>query len=149
MSNPFDIGPIAPERNPPITPQYYQPTAFNITAISLGPTTTFTITSPPYLPVPIANNFVLGQLVRILIPFTYGTRQLNEQTGYVIALSSNQVTVNINSTKYDPFIANPAYGPTLPQILPIGDVNSGAINTTGRIQNGTTILGSFQNISPL
>lgn len=138
---PPDIGPIAPERNPPIHPEYYQPHLFFIIAISLGVTTTITTSIP--------HDYVIGQMVRLLIPDTYGSRRLNEQQGIVISIpSSTQVTLNINSQGVDPFISSPAFGPTRPQIAAIGDINMGQVNN-GRPNNLTFIPGSFINISPL
>ena len=93
--------------------------------IGLGPTTTVTTSIP--------HNYVIGQLVRLLIQPTYGSYQLNEQTGYVIAIPCNPSNIsNMDSKDSNPFIPNPSYGPTLPQILAIGDKNSGVISTTGR-----------------
>lgn len=139
-SSPFP-GPIAPESNPPINPQYYQPSLFYISAITLGANTTITTS--------VDHNYVVGQLVKLLIPFTYGAQQLNQQEGYVISIPApDQVVVNINSIKANAFIPSPTYGPTLPQIIAVGDVNSGQINASGRIQNITYINGSFINISP-
>jgi hypothetical protein len=57
----------------------------------------------------------------------------------------------------DPFIPTPTYGPTPPQILPIGDINNGGINNIFLVaQSGTTpipqtiafIPGSFIDVSP-
>lgn len=143
MSFPPNQGPIAPERNPPIQPQFYQPSRFEISAISLGATTTITTTED--------TNYVVGQLVRMLIPSTYGTRQLNEQQGYVISIpAADQVTVNIDtSIGYSSFISSPTYGPTPAQIMAIGDTNSGQINSSGRVNQLTYPPGSFINISPL
>jgi hypothetical protein len=133
-------GPIAPENNPPINPQYYKPRKYNITAITTGLTTTITTDFPV--------DYVIGQLCRVLIPQAYGSIQLNEKQGYVIAIpASNQVELNINSQVCNAFISSPVYGPTKPQILAIGDVNTGQINT-GRTNNKTYIPGSFINISP-
>lgn len=137
-------GPIAPERNPTPTPQYYQPSEFTITALSLGSTTTVTTKGNV--------NYVIGQQVRFLIPKFYGTFQLNNLDGYVTSVpSANQVTVNINSSNFNAFIASPTYGPTPPQIISIGDVNSGQLISTGRSQTQiqTGIPGAFINISPL
>lgn len=137
--------PRAPESNPPIQPQYFVPNAFEIADISMGPVTTVTTDTTFY---GHSNNYVIGQLVRFLIPRFYGAQELNNQTGYVIEIPGvNQIVVGINSTGFSPFIANPDYGPTPPQILAIGDVNTGVINT-GRSNNGTFIPGSFINISP-
>lgn len=135
-------GPIAPENNPPINPQYYQPSVFAITAITLGTTTTIMTL--------VNHNYVIGQLIRLIIPPTYGSFQLNERQGYVIAIpAANQVVVNIDSSlNVNAFIESPSYGPTLPQILAIGDINSGPINNSGPTKQSTFIPGSFINISP-
>lgn len=143
MSSQHNItpGPIAPENNPPINPQYYQPSVFFITAISLGTTTIITTS--------VDHNYVIGQNVRLLIPPTYGSYQLSEQTGYVINIpAADQVTLNIYSVGVNAFIASPTYGSTKPQIIAIGDANSGPINANGRSSTGTFIQGSFINISP-
>lgn len=146
MSNPYFIGPVAPERNPPIQPQYFQPSEFPITAIAFGTLTTLT-TGTSF---GVSNNYVVGQQVRLNIPPTYGAQQLNGQTAYVIDIpGANQVTININTSQgYNAFNPSPAYGPTLPMVVAIGDVNSGPINASGRINQGTYIEGAFINISP-
>lgn len=141
MTSPFFNGPIAPERNPPINPQFYQPSVFFISAISLGHTTTVSTS--------VNHNYVIGQIIRLLIPPTYGSYQLNELTGNVIAIpAANQVTVDIDSRNANAFISSPSYGPTKPQIVAVGDVNRGPISSTGRNQQ-TFISGSFINISPI
>jgi hypothetical protein len=139
---PLMRGPIAPENNPPINPQFYSPSRFNISAIGLGTTTTVTTT--------VNHNYVTGQLVRLVIPQMYGAFQLNERSGYVISVpAANQVVLSTNSTMVDLFTANPTSGKTQPQILAIGDINSGVTNTSGRSSTGTFIPGSFIDISPL
>jgi hypothetical protein len=141
-SPPLLYGPIAPENNPPINPQYYQPSVFNISALSYGVMTTVTTA--------VDHNYVVGQQVRLLIPSPYGAQQLNEQEGTVISIpASDQVVVNINSIGTNPFISVPFYGPTPPQITAIGDINSGQINSNGATNTITYVSGSFINISPL
>jgi len=133
------IGPIAPYRNPPIEPQYYAPSREVITAIVLGINTTITTLTN--------HEYVIGQEVRLLLPYGSGSRQLDEQTGLVIGIPAlNQVVININSTLADPFLTTPYRN--LPQIIPIGDVNTGAINPFGRSFTYKHIPGSFINISP-
>jgi hypothetical protein len=133
---------MAPERNPPIVPQFYAPSVYYITAISNGNNTTVTTAT--------THNYVIGQKVRFHIPPTYGERELNEQEAYVLSIpSATQVLVGIDSITYNAFIPSPSYGPTKPQICAIGDVNTGSINSTGRISNGTTIPGAFRNTSPI
>jgi hypothetical protein len=235
--------PIPAYQNVPIQAQFYQPSRFFISNITLGKTTLVTTT--------VQTNYVVGQLVRLLIPYSFGCRQLNEQTGYVISttfeniafinnqqastngagglyirfiypfsglpantmiipgtfeavtadgftysetnppsgllnlngnpttseinystgrlflsgptlagrlvfvtyqyeipLNPNQVEVNIDSTiNVDPFVA--ATTTTQPQIVAVGDINTGAINATGRNNTSTFIPGSFIDISPL
>jgi hypothetical protein len=138
-SPPLIFGPIAPESNPPINPQYYLPSVFDISAIVLGRFTTITTS--------VDHNYVIGQSIRLLIPSTYGAFQLNGISGNVIAIPAlNQVTVTIDSTQANAFFVGSTTTPA--QILAIGDVNTGPINAQGRLNNGTFIHGSFIDISP-
>jgi hypothetical protein len=131
---------VPPFNNPSIQAQFYQPSQFVISAITLGTSTTITTTLP--------HNFVVGNLVRILIPSSFGTYQLNERKGYVLSIpSTTSVVIGINSTSYDAYVSSTAT--TVAQIIAIGDINSGAINATGLSNMGTSVPGSFINISPL
>jgi hypothetical protein len=130
--------PTPPYSNPPIEPQFYNPSRFVISNISLGQTTTVTTA--------VNHNYVVGQLTRLIIPFFFGSRQLNEASGYVVSIpAANQVVLNINSsTNVDSFIAgSPANNC---QILAIGDINFGFNNTNGILNQGTNIPGSFINV---
>lgn len=132
-------GPIAPQNNPTIEPENFKPSVFVISAISMGQTTTITTSTD--------NNYVIGQQVRLLIPTPFGAYGLNNAIGYVISLpASNQATINISSAGMDAFVASPIYYTTSPQVIAVGDFNSGVISSTGRITS-TVIPGSFQNIS--
>lgn len=137
---PLMFGPIAPENNPPINPQYYLPSVFDIFFIDNGVTT---------LVATVGNhNYVVGQLVRLLVPEIYGAAQFNEQEAYVIDIPQpNEVTLLLDSTNFNILIPNFMSGTTQPQIVAVGDVNTGATNT-GRSGNGTFIPGSFIDISP-
>lgn len=132
------VGPIALGNNYPIHTEYYQPKFFFISSISLGRTTTVVTTTN--------QDYVIGQECRLIIPPTNGCRQLNEKTGLVIAIQSpTQVVLDIDSSQnVDAFQSSSAT--TQPQILAIGDINTGAINK-GRTNNITYIPGSFINIS--
>lgn len=132
--------PISPYSNPPIEPQFYQPSRFVISAITLGATTLITTS--------VNHNYVIGQEVRLIIPPSFGTRQLNERRGYVILIPNpNQVQLDIFSLRMDPFILSLAT--TVAQILAIGDSNNGYISNTGNVISNPEIPGSFINISPL
>ncbi len=209
-------GPIPPYSNPPIHPEYYEPSRFSISDIALGQTTLVTTYDNM--------NYVISQQVRLLIPNVFGSYQLNNSFGYVISIpSSNSVVVTIYSVGADAFIPNP-YTATITnitqaafavvtannnfhvgqvvqisdvsgmteintlvgtitarsstqftidinssgfsayssggeatlfnvpqneaQILAIGDINSGKINSSGNVNLGTSIPGSFINTSP-
>jgi hypothetical protein len=132
--------PIPPYSNVPIDSDFYEPSRFVIANIILGQTTTVETT--------VDHNYVIGQQVRLVIPPTFGCRQLNEQTGYVLSIpAANQVVLDIYSAGGDTFIASSAT--TKAQILAIGDISSGALNANGSSPTGTFIPGSFINISPL
>lgn len=110
-----------------------------ITAITLGVTTVITLS--------VNHSFVVGQEVQIVIPVTpyvnttpvWGTFQLDSnyvvkntgvpQQAYITAVTANSITVNINSTGFGAFTyptsAQAATGVNFPQVLSIGDQNSG------------------------
>jgi hypothetical protein len=136
----FFSGPTPPYNNPPIQPQFYAPSMFFIEDVTLGKTTLVTTTED--------NNYVIGQLVRLLIPNTFGCTQLNESKGFVLSLpASDQVEIGIDSSiNVDEFTSSSS--PTQPQILAIGDTNTGIISSTGVNIPSTTIPGSFINVSP-
>ena len=133
-------GPTPPYNNPPIQPQFYEPSMFFIAGVTLGQTTIVTTTKNL--------NYVIGQLVRLLIPESSGCFQLNETFGFVLSLPApNEVEIGIDSSRnVNQFTSSS--DPTQPQILAIGDTNSGIISSTGRNIPTTNIPGSFINISP-
>lgn len=130
-------GPIAPYSNVPIRANYYNPNVFVISAITLGVTTTVTTT--------VDMNYDIGQLVRLIIPPSYGCRQLNQKQGYVISLpASDQVEISIDSSQnVDAFINSGDQA----QILAIGDINNGYQSSTGSNISSIEIPGSFINVS--
>lgn len=139
MTNTVISFPIPAYSNVPIQPQFYKPRFWFISSITQGITTTVTTTTN--------QDFVVGQLVRFIIPKPFGIRQLNEQEGYVIQIpAANQVVVDINSTQMDPFTTSTFT--TQPQILPVGNIANGAQNNSGRVNNGTFPPGAFINVSP-
>ena|SRR5271156_1965232 len=139
MSSPAIQGPVPPYSNVNIAPQNYQPRIFVISGVTLGTTTVVTTT--------LNLNYVVGQEVRLIIPPTFGCRQLNGQTGFVFSLPSlNQVEIGIDSSKnVDAYISSSATTPA--QIIAIGDINTGIISSTGTMISSTNIPGSFINIS--
>jgi len=133
-------GPVPAYANLPIESQFYQPSRFEISGVTLGQTTTVTTS--------VDHNYVIGQMVRLLIPPSFGCRQLNETQGFVLLLpAADQVEVSINSSiNVDAYTTS--VETTKPQILAIGNINGGNINSSGSLSTGTYIPGSFINISP-
>lgn len=132
--------PVPLYANVPIDPDAFIPSQYVISAITLGNPTTITTA--------INHNYVVGQQVRLLIPPSFGSIQLNQQIGYVLAISNpNQVQVSINSNNANAFIASPSTIQSA-QIVAIGDINEGQTNTNGLSNQNLFIPGSFQNISP-
>lgn len=130
--------PVPPYANLPIRANFYNPSRFVISNITLGQTTIITATEDM--------NYVIGQSVRLIVPMPYGTYQLDNMQAYVISLpADNEVEINIDSSQMNAFVA--ASNPQKPQILPIGDVNSGVINSNGLNATGIAIPGAFINVS--
>jgi hypothetical protein len=113
-------------------PFLYEPGQNFISAITTGTTTTVTTTNN--------HNYVVGQQIGFRIPTAYGTTQLNELPNgtipgspvyyYVTSITSNTVFVcNANSTGATAFATNQTVasmvGQSLPQVVAVGDVNSG------------------------
>ena len=139
---PFNVGPIAGERNPPINPQYYSANfAIPQSITPITQSSTRVITTEP-------NEFVVGQLVRFTVPPGDGMYQIDEMVAYIITIE-NPTTfyVQLDSTRFDPFYGtgNPMQ---IPQVIPVGDASSGQINSSGRINNLLYPFGAFINVSP-
>jgi hypothetical protein len=150
-------------------PFLYAPGATVISAITTGTTTTIDTAS--------AHNLVVGQEVAFRIPSAWGMTQLNSLPntsipgspiyGYVTSVTDyNTFVVNFNSTSYTAFNSNQTVasvpGLSFPQVVPVGDVNSGGVAYSGStlypspytVQisttqipsiNGPAIFGSFFN----
>jgi len=132
-------------QNVAIEAQFYQPSRFVISAISEGLYTTITTSED--------HNYVVSQQVRLNIPPAYGAYGLNNKSGLVVSIpAADQVVLQIDSTNMDAFVPSPVFiayqDLTPPQIMAIGDVNSGPINSNGRSPTQTFIDGSFIDISP-
>ena len=138
--------PVPAYANPPIQTSYYKPQRFVISDITRGATTTVTTTTD--------HDYVIGQAVRFVIPSWYGANEFNEMQSIVLSIpADDQVEVQINSSNFTAFNSagtpNVSVGQTAsPQILAIGDYNSGYIADKSLSSQQTNINGSFINISP-
>lgn len=119
----------------------YVPYVCDITAITSVGLTTVVTTAIPHA-------FILGNTVSFLIPQQWGTRQLTGKRGIVIARTEFTVTVNINSSAFDPFVTpSPPEFVVIqsPQLIPIGDINIGYEAIGNFVPFPATIPGAFQN----
>lgn len=134
--------PIPLYQNVEIREEYYIPQRYVIDDITLGQTTTVTTDGN--------HDYVVGQQIRFLIPANFGSYQLNNVKGIVTSIPSpTQLVIDVDSSRnVDAFLTAATVTTSSPQIIAIGDVNSGAINNQGRTNNKTFIPGSFINISP-
>ena len=150
-------------------PYLYAPEQAIITAIN---TSTNVITTAA------AHNFQVGQQVGFKIPSVWGSTQLNElpnslipgspQYWYVSAVTQNTFTVSQSLASVTAFNPNQTFasfpGLRYPQVVPVGDVNSGGVqisagsalypspllysgqtNSQASSINGPAIVGSFVN----
>lgn len=135
-------GPVPFESNPVPHPEYFQPSTFDISAITRGyPTALVTTTE--------AHNYVVGQLVRFHIPLGWGMRQLDGQQAYVTAVnSSTSFTIDLPTRSFDAFTTpSPAFQTA--QVSAIGDENQGwTFNGTSYSRTQLAPPGAFLNISP-
>ncbi len=153
-------------------PFLYVPQDNYISLIQLGATTQVTTT--------MDHNFEVGQQIAFRIPQPYGTVELNSLPNiqipgspayaYVTSIISNRTFVcNVNSTNYTAFNSNQPITPTntipglsFPQVLAVGDVNTGGQDISAGSQlypsprfptfsnrvetiNGPAIKGAFVN----
>lgn len=145
-------------------PFLYAPGVAFIEAITTGTTTTVVTTAP--------HNFVVGQEIAFRIPAVWGTTQLNSLPNnttpanpiyyYVLSVTNSTTFVcNANSTGFTAFNTNqplPVAGLQLPQVVAVGDVNTGGVQISAGSQlypppvvngqntiNGPAIQGAFVN----
>jgi hypothetical protein len=143
----------------------YEPGVTYIEAIAFGTTTTVTTTAP--------HNYVVGQEIAFRIPTSWGATQLNSLPDvlipgspiyYYVTSVTNSTTFVCNavSTGFTAFntnqtVASVSAGLTPPQVVAIGDVNSGGTPYSGGLLypppvfngvnsiNGPAISGAFVN----
>lgn len=98
-----------------------------------------------------ANSFLTGNTVTIT--GISGMTELNGLMFRITRATATSLTLNVDSTFFGVYSGGGlatlfTNQNSLPQIIAIGDQSSGQINSSGRVNQGTFIPGSFQNISP-
>jgi hypothetical protein len=80
-----------------------------------------------------ANTYVLGQVVRLTVPKTWGMYQANARTGKIIQIGASTMSLNIDSTGFDAFVYNPSSSETPASLAPAGSQNLEFNNTSGQV----------------
>jgi hypothetical protein len=93
------------------------PLSLLITAISQ--------TNPMVITVADTNNYIVGQLVDLTVPYDYGMYQANDLIAQIIAIDGTGLnfTVNVDATQFDPFVVPAMYQPMPAQLTSAGARN--------------------------
>lgn len=123
-------------------PLYY-PRRRVISAITTGATTLVKMT--------VTHGYIVGQLVRLNIPATSGTVELNGLTGTVTAIDTvnNTITLNIDSTGFTAFVfpaaADVPFTPA--EVVPVGEDTAAALTAGADILSDSTINEGFIGVT--
>lgn len=82
-----------------------------------------TKSSPMVITVGSSNNYVVGQLVSLTVPSTYGMYQANQLIGQITAINGLDFSVDIDSTQFDTFSVPPTYQERPASLSPYGSRN--------------------------
>jgi hypothetical protein len=109
--------------------------------------TNITNSYPALVTTSFANDYITGEIVRIVMPFQdgyypWGMDQINNQKGTISVISDTQFYIDIDTTYYEPFITptpdvTDRFTTQLPQVVPIGEVNSTLAAATRNVLNPT------------
>ena len=105
------------------------PSTLLITAITQSSPMVVTFTVPSTG----ANTYVLGQLVRLNIPYSYGMPQANGLMGKIITLGTFTMALNIDSSLFDPFSIPPSGQEAPASLSPAGSQNLEFNNLTDQV----------------
>lgn len=111
----------------------FVPTYSFISAITPGVNTIITFTA--------AHDFTVGEIVSIRVSQQYGMVQLNNQQPIVLQVTTDSITVPIDSRNYTPFISSPTDPQALAMVVPS---SSGII--PGAIPPQTSLIDVFDNV---
>lgn len=78
------------------------------------------------------NSYIIGQLVVLTVPSTYGMFQANNLTGQIIAINGLNFSVNIDSSLFDVFVIPPNFVPQPASLAPGGSRNLQFDNFTNK-----------------
>lgn len=106
------------------------PSSLTITAITQAAPMVVTISINT---ITEANTYIIGQKVRLMVPNSYGMYQANGLIGRIIATGLNTLTLNIDSSGFDPFIIPAASAEMPASLAPSGSQNLSFDNNTNQV----------------
>lgn len=109
--------------------------------------TDITNSYPALVTTSFANDYITGEIVRIVMPYQdgyypWGMQQINNQKGTISVVNATQFYIDIDTTHYEPFVVpeedvTDRFTTQLPQVIPIGEVNSTLAAATRNVLNPT------------
>jgi hypothetical protein len=112
----------------------YIPNVKNITAITKAKNAVVTTDGD--------HNFLKGNSVRFDIPSEFGMREISGMTAFVISVTADTFTVDLNTKEYTTFSVPASYFQPA-QAIPLGDINWG-FPIQGTVPTPVGIAGSFR-----
>ena len=92
----------------------------------------------------IYNTYLVGQLVHLTVPETYGMSQADQLTGQIVAINGLDFYVNIDATGFNAFILPPVYQTRPASLSPAGSRNLEINNSNVHLEPFRS-LGNFGN----
>ena len=106
------------------------PSSLNITSITNSyPMVVTAIINP----VTEANTYIVGQVVRLTVPPTYGMFQANGLQGQILAISGLQFSLDIDSSQFDVFSMPSGNAEQPASLAPSGSRNLEFNNSTAQV----------------
>ncbi len=112
-----------------LPPTIQIPSALEITAISQANSMVITTLANS----DEVNTYIVGQLVRLTVPQTYGMYQANGLTGQIISINGSDFSLNIDSSGFDPFVVPSGNVQQPASMAPSGSRNLLYNNNSGQV----------------
>lgn len=79
-----------------------------------------------------SNTYIVGQVVRLFVPYNYGMYQANNLQGKILAINGLDFSLDIDSRLFDTFVI-PSSGEQPASFSPAGSRNTQFDNTTNQL----------------
>ncbi len=80
-----------------------------------------------------SNSYQAGQLIRLMVPITYGMFQANNLITEIISVDDNDITLNVDSRQFDVFAVPTGMNYQVATIAPSGSRNLTLNNDTSNV----------------